>query len=82
MKLYYFEKVVMPKLEFTDYIVKVRYRDYIDTPWIVQNEILTHEASLWIWEYDWMDAVYNPEVIGWIRVEDIEVPEIGGDNNE
>lgn len=75
MTLSYFTEHVLPELEFTDYIVKVRFKDHKDEPWTVLNEILTAEGAHWIWEYDWMDATYEAEVIGWIRVEDVEVPE-------
>lgn len=62
---------------YSDYIVRVRYKYEWVSKWIYSNEYLEWEGNTgdWCWLKDWNEGQEDVEFLGFISVDDIEVPE-------
>lgn len=59
-----------------DYIVKLRYKYSWEDDWNYSNEILECTFDLnYIWNNDWNEGYDDVEVLGYIAVADVEVPD-------
>lgn len=65
----------LSELEPDDYIVRVRYKYNHEMAWIEENEILTYNGGedRFEWENDWHEGQERVELVGWIKVRDVEV---------
>lgn len=59
-----------------DYIVKLRYKYSWEPDWNYSNEFLECAFDLnYIWNNDWNEGYDDVEVLGYIAVADVDVPE-------
>ena len=60
-----------------DYIVRLRYKYSWEDDWNYSNEILEWEPDLtiYIWNVDWNEGYDDIEVLGYIAIADVEVPD-------
>ena len=59
-----------------DYIVKLRYKYSWEPDWNYSNEILECTFDLnYIWNNDWNEGYDDVEVLGYIAVADIDIPD-------
>ena len=65
------------KNDSDDYIVKLAYKYDWEEEYRISNEILTWDGSNnYIWEHDWNEGESDVRVLGFIKVEDIYIPDI------
>lgn len=64
--------------EIQNYIVKLRYKYFWEADWNYSNEILEWEPDLKVYEWckDWDEGYDVVDVLGYIAIADIEVPNI------
>ena len=63
--------------EIEYYIVKLRYKYSWEPYWNYSNEILEWEPELKVYEwcYDWNEGYDDIEVLGYIAIADVNVPD-------
>ena len=70
---------IIKTMPCTDYIVKLRYRYGHEKEWTVSNEILEYYADSkgenYIWLNDWFEGQQWVEIMGFMPIEDVDVPE-------
>lgn len=70
---------IIETMPCTDYIVKLRYRYGWEKEWTVSNEILEYYADSksenYIWLNDWFEGQQWVEIMGFMPIEDVDVPE-------
>lgn len=79
------EKDVEERGVYSDYLVRLRYKHYSEKEWTYTNEYLEFNAGYmeWCWLNDWYEGQQDIEFLGFIAVDDIEVPIIyGGGTDE
>ena len=60
-----------------DYIVRLRYKYSWEDDWHYNNELLEWEPHLttYVWSIDWNEDYDEVEVLGYITIADVDVPE-------
>lgn len=76
------EEDCMKRECYGDYIVRVRYKYEWETKWRYSNEYLEFDWMCcgWCWLDDWNEGQQDVEFLGFIAVDDIEVPAIPSDD--
>ena len=61
---------------WNDLIVRVAYKYSHEKEYTITNEILTHDypTNTYIWENDWDEGQQDVYVLGFAKVEDIDIP--------
>ena len=61
---------------WNDLIVRVAYKYDHEKEYTITNEILTHDypTDTYIWENDWNEGQQDVYILGFIKVEDIDIP--------
>lgn len=65
-----------------DKLVSMRYKYAWETKWTYSNELLMADFDLdklYYWDKDWYEGQEDIEILGCISINDIEVPQFGGD---
>lgn len=77
MSLNDFFKYLIDEKIIESYIVKLRYKYSWEDDWNYSNEILEWEPDLttYVWNTDWNEGYDNVEVLGYIAVADVDVPD-------
>lgn len=82
----FFNKLDNYEIQPSTMIVRLRYKYSFETEFIEENELLMYECDrngvpIFVWENDWDEGQTSDGevyVMGWIDVDDVEVPEWGG----
>ena len=63
----------------TDYIVKLAYKYDWEKEYTIENEYLEYDGNqdVWVWLHDWNEGQTDVEVLGYIDIDDVDVPEPG-----
>ena len=61
---------------WNDLIVRIAYKYDHEKEYTITNEILTHDypTDTYIWENDWDEGQQDVYVLGFVKVEDIDIP--------
>lgn len=59
---------------YDDYLVRVRYKYKWEIRWRYSNEYLEFNGINWCWLNDWNEGQEYVEFLGFIAVDDIDVP--------
>ena len=60
---------------YDDYIVRVRYKYSFEEKWTYSNEYLEYDGPAgWCWIYDWYEGQQDVEFLGFMAIEDIDIP--------
>lgn len=61
---------------YDDYLVRVRYKYKWETEWTYGNEYLEFNGNDfdWVWLKDWNEGQEDVEFLGFIAVDDVDVP--------
>lgn len=72
------------KLEKLDYyedvIVEIAYKYDWENEYTIENQYLEYDGNVgdWVWLHDWDEGQQNVEVLGYIRMQDVDIPKIEG----
>ena len=68
---------LLKTLPRTDYLVKIESRFNGDTKLYIENELLEYHSVIdsFIWSYDWNEGQEYINIVGFIALEDIKVPD-------
>ena len=63
----------------TDYIVCLKYKYDWEKEYIIENEYLQYDGNRdeWVWLHDWNEGQTDVEVLGYIDIDELEVPKNG-----
>ena len=63
----------------TDYIVKLAYKYDWEKEYTVENQYLEYDGNqdAWVWLNDWNEGQTDVEVLGYIDIDEVEVPKNG-----
>lgn len=69
-----FYKYLKDKEIRDDYIVSLRYKYSWEDDWNYSNEFLEYYEEDYIWLNDWDEGYDEVEVLGYVSIADVEVP--------
>lgn len=62
----------------TDYVVRLRYKYDWEKNYTTSNEYLQYDSrDEWVWLNDWNEGQTDVEVLGYIALDEVEVPKNG-----
>lgn len=63
----------------TDYIVCLKYKYDWEKEYTIENEYLQYDGNHddWVWLHDWNEGQTDVEVLGYIDIDELEVPKNG-----
>lgn len=75
----FFEMADADDFLITDYIVKLAYKYDWEKEYTVENEYLQYDDrhDQWVWLHDWNEGQEDVHVLGYVSIDDVDVPELG-----
>ena len=75
----FFEMLDADDFPRTDYIVLLKYKYDWEKEYTVENEYLEYDGNHdeWVWLNDWNEGQTDVEVLGYIDIDEVEVPKNG-----